>query len=666
VTDQILGSFKLLKRLGRGGYAEVWKAQQSRPRRIVALKILRNDLWEPGEAQTRFEREAEAAGKLFHPQIATVLEIGETGGRSYIAMQLIDGPSLADALKGRGALPWDESLRVIEQVASALDYAHSQGLIHRDVKPANIILGNREGAVLTDFGLVRAINLASQSIDDPSKGQVGTPHYKPPELWLGEKRSGPPTPATDVYSLACVLVEMLSGKRLFAGDSLDEVITAHLVMPPELPSDWPSSVPPGLDDVLGKALAKQMDERYALAGVFINAIQNLVATEQARKQAANRKRQETLAQKKQQAAEQAHQKALQAAIAAAERETEARLRAEFEDRLAQEQTRLEKERQARTQAEASLAQAQQQAALIAQEAAAKAEALKRQSQVAPQGENQIRLTLAPGVELELIRIPAGPFLMGSDKAKDKDADSDETPQHRVELGEYWIGKTPLTVAQFAAFVQASGYQTTAEKKGSAWGYTGKEWETIKGANWRQPRGPQSDVKQKQNHPVTAVSWDDAVAFCEWASLKTGQKISLPSEAEWEKAARGAEGRIWPWGNQPPDNNLCNFNLNIKDTTPVGQYSPGGDSPYGCVDMAGNVWEWTRSLFKAYPYDAEDGRENLQSRNMRVLRGGSFYYDHGNVRCAYRYRSHPNYRSNYRGFRVLLAPIAERSAANSEL
>jgi serine/threonine-protein kinase len=187
---------------------------------------------------------------------------------------------------------------------------------------------------------------------------------------------------------------------------------------------------------------------------------------------------------------------------------------------------------------------------------------------------------------------------------------------------------------------------------------------------QHPRGPKSNVARKANHPVTHISWDDARAFCEWASKVTSRTVRLPTEAEWEKAARGTDGRIYPWGNDAPNDKRCNFNLNVKDTTPVGQYSPQspqdspqGDSPYGCADMAGNVWEWTSSLWGTnwqtpdfkYPYRADDERENLDADGLRVLRGGSFYYNRRFVRCAYRDRDDRHALSENDGFRIFCAP-----------
>jgi formylglycine-generating enzyme required for sulfatase activity len=235
------------------------------------------------------------------------------------------------------------------------------------------------------------------------------------------------------------------------------------------------------------------------------------------------------------------------------------------------------------------------------------------------------------IEPELILIPAGEFLMGSDPKKDKGAYEDEQPQHTLHLPDYYIAKTPVTNAQYLVFVQATGQKPPEHWKGG------------------KPPG------DKVDHPVVYVTWHDAIAYSRWLAEATGKAYRLPSEAEWEKAARGTDGRIWPWGNEW-DEKLCNSKEGgAGSTTPVGQYSPGGDSPYGCVDMAGNVWECTRSLKKPYPHDPEDGREDLEAEGNRVVRGGAFGFYQGYVRCASRRWDHPDLRDHYLGFRLVVAP-----------
>jgi formylglycine-generating enzyme required for sulfatase activity len=145
--------------------------------------------------------------------------------------------------------------------------------------------------------------------------------------------------------------------------------------------------------------------------------------------------------------------------------------------------------------------------------------------------------------------------------------------------------TTSTNTQYQAFVRATGHDAPP--------------------HWAEGRIPPG----RSNHPVVCVTWHDAVEFCDWLRAETEQPFRLPTEAEWEKAARGTGGRIYPWGDDPPDEDRCNFNGHVEDTTPIGRYSPQGDSPYRCADVAGNVSEWCHSLYRSYPYHAGDGREN---------------------------------------------------------
>ncbi|HEY7093355.1 MAG TPA: formylglycine-generating enzyme family protein [Ktedonobacterales bacterium] len=238
---------------------------------------------------------------------------------------------------------------------------------------------------------------------------------------------------------------------------------------------------------------------------------------------------------------------------------------------------------------------------------------------------------ARGVEYiapPLCAVPAGAFLMGSDPGKDRGAYDDEKPQHSMTLAAFQIGKFPVTVAEYACFVRAGQKEPTS---------------------WQAQLG-------KLDHPVVSVSWHDAVAYAGWLAAHTGQPWRLPSEAEWEKAARGPDGRIYPWGNQFDASRANTDEGTERTTTPVGSYS-GGASPYGALDMAGNVWEWTSSVFKPYLYTPTDGRERADSTENRVLRGGSWNVIAGGSRAAYRDHYPPGYLDGGSGFRVVLAPIS---------
>ena len=264
-------------------------------------------------------------------------------------------------------------------------------------------------------------------------------------------------------------------------------------------------------------------------------------------------------------------------------------------------------------------------------------------------------------EPELVRIPAGEFWMGTNRLalelagiEWRDWLDNETPYHPVRLPDYAIGKYPVTNAEFARFVDEGGYTTR-----KYWTEAGRE--AKERAAWSQPRYWRDEQFNDPSQPVVEVSWYEAVAYCNWLAAKTGRPYRLPTEAEWEKAARGTDGRLWPWGNRwDPDR--CNTSEGGPGRpTPVGQYSPRGDSPYDVADMVGNVWEWTLSLFKGYPYDSRDGRESLEAGDFRVLRGGSFGSKREPARCAYRYWRSPHFGWYFYGFRVVVFPISPTSA-----
>ena len=231
----------------------------------------------------------------------------------------------------------------------------------------------------------------------------------------------------------------------------------------------------------------------------------------------------------------------------------------------------------------------------------------------------LAVVLTRGIRLELMKVHNGPFQMGCDSGVATGVQDNEGPARQVELPDYWIGRFPVTVTQFSTFVQSTGYKTQAERETAGWvAVPGTGLTRVPGADWQHPLGQGSSVANKAFHPVTLVSIEDARAFCRWASHLSDWAIGLPSEAQWEKAARGVDGRLWPWGTSPSDDRGA-FAGKTGGTTSVGQFSPRGDSPYGCADMLGNVLEWTVSSPTAVP----------------VIRGGSFREAVGAIRCTWR-------------------------------
>jgi serine/threonine protein kinase len=270
VIGQTLGSYKIVQELGRGGFATVYRALQPALNRDVAIKVLHPEFIRDERALRRFKREAVAVARLTHQNIVAVYDYGEQGGHAYLVMEFISGSTLKARLGGK-PMPNADVLAIVRAVGSALDYAHSKGLIHRDVKPGNILYTEDYRIVLSDFGIVRLAD------DDSSltRGVIGTPQYMSPEQALGHEVDG----RSDLYSLGIVLFEMLTGRVPYKGESAVATLSMHATLPVPSTRKFNERVPDVIDRIVLRALAKSPDDRYQtgaeLTAALAAAIDNL-------------------------------------------------------------------------------------------------------------------------------------------------------------------------------------------------------------------------------------------------------------------------------------------------------------------------------------------------------------------------------------------------------
>lgn len=629
LVGKTIANYRIDAALKTGGMGAVYKATQVSNGGQVAFKVMLPGAAEDAGLVDRFKREAMVLRDLKHANIIDVYDYGVDTGVLYMVMPFMDRGTLGDLMR-KQPLSKQEILKFMTQISDALAYVHGKGLVHRDLKAANVLLDDGGNCKVCDFGLV---SVSSEMTKLTKTGVImGSAAYMAPEQCNGR----PVDARTDIYAMGIMLYEMLTGRLPFSGDSWSAIALQQMNQPPPAPDTGVKA----LDSVVLRALAKNPGQRQQTAAQFSSELAAAIGGRAAMPvlgSPADQTRRSViklaagagiLAAGGVAAAWAFSRRAgnsteIPALTATSGRPTPTLLAA----------TDLPTTRPSPPPPSSTPASTATDPSPVPTASALRPSPTAVANRVANQtvrkiDADRIGVMLAPGLEMALVRIPAGEFIMGSDKAGDPQAYPDELPKHRLTLREYWMGKTDVTNAQFAAFVKATNYP------------------------WSSP----ANTAAKQNHPVVNVSWYDSLAFCEWARELTDLPLSLPGEAHWEMAARGPDGRVYPWGNQAPDATRLNFANNIGDTTAVGKYDAQGASPFGLDDMAGNVWQWTLSEHRGYPYGLTDGRDNENKNSaVRVLRGGSFDLGAKDVRCACRGGNIPSSRYNYFGFRVCVPP-----------
>jgi eukaryotic-like serine/threonine-protein kinase len=638
MIGQEIGRYRILELLGTGGMATVYKAFDTRLEREVAIKVIRREVFAPDEMEMllkRFEREAKSVARLSHPNIVGVMDYGEFEGAPYLVMEYLPGGTLKERL-GK-PIPWREAIRLILPMARALEYVHARQIINRDVKPSNMLMTENGEPMLTDFGLVKIFGDKEKdatTITSSGTG-LGTPDYMAPEQWTGEA-----TAQSDLYSLGVVLYEMITGRRPYSADTPAGVLLKQANEPLPLPTTYIRDLPNDIESVLLKALAKDPANRYPDMHIFENELENLLAGRQV---SASTVRVEKLREQMTGKAEKQPTPAETIALPTPRRKWALpafgiAIGGLLVLVIAIGGCWMLYANSSLFLPGTNVATATQR--LIPSPTAIPASPVPsspttvspteilQPTEVLPTNTPEPAATSLPaeikdGKNVSMVLIPAGDFTMGSSDT----GDAGVRPAHTVYVDAFYIDKYEVTNEMYDACAYAVECRKP-QQSGSA----------THSTYFNNP--------VFANYPVIFIDWKMARAYCEWRGAR------LPTEAEWEKAARGTDERTYPWGNEAPNCSYANLTGCNGDTTPVDQYEQGL-SPYGVYGMAGNVWEWTSTLFKLYPYDASDGREDPDSLGKRVARGGSWHTiggNAGNARTDTRLELDPGYYGAYVGVR----------------
>ena len=640
-----LGRYRLLDLLGEGGMGTVYLAVDADGRR-VAVKVPRFDPREDPDLLRRFYREARAAARVSHPNLCPVLEVGQADGTHYMAMPYVEGTLLSRLTGADRPWPPGQAAELVRRLALGAETLHQAGVIHRDLKPGNIIVRPDGEPVLMDFGLARPVNDAVAGLTLPSVAltvagtPVGTPAYMAPEAALGDSPNI--GPASDVYSLGVVLYELLTGSRPFEGP-LAAVFAQILHNDPRPPSTRRPELGAALNALCLKALAKKPADRFASMAAFARSLACYL-------EAGSGPRLTCPACEKQlrrpPASDGKRLRCPRCRTRLPARELPAPIRGltppGSPDLRGLTPPGSPKRRSIKPKLAGILLTG------LAWSLALSSSGPR--DEPPPPAPREIVNALG----MKLVRVSPGRFLMGSPRGEE--GRNDDEWQHEVEITcPFHLGAHEVTVGQFRQFVTATGYRTEAERDGDGGGTSARTGTFVRGAasNWRHP-----GWKQDDNHSVVNVSWNDAVAFCTWLSRKEGRVYELPSEAEWEYACRAGTLSRFATG---ADAESLLGSANVADasarerfvfTAPAGHFRPNA---WGLYDMHGNAWEWCADWYGRYPPQTAQDPRGPAGGGERVLRGGSWFGSPRHCRSAARFHQAPDSRNVSFGFRVLRRP-----------
>jgi formylglycine-generating enzyme required for sulfatase activity len=609
-----LGDYEITATLGKGGFGSVFKAL-TEDGKDVAIKVLNPQALENKKVVKKFFHEAMIMAKLEHPHICKLMEFFPDGENYCIVIEYVEGVELKKVLaQQKGLLPLDIGLKIAKQCLEAFQYAHENGILHRDIKPANIMIDTHGNSKIMDFGIAKLGTVASH---DTAASMLSV-HYTPPERFDPSKEVDV---RSDIYALGLVLYEMFAGKRAFNATETSQIMFCHLNEIPEPPSTFSENLPTSISDAISKSLEKDPEDRFTDFAEFQRALDPEHLAEEA----------ESLSD---------------------EDMTILFDAADFTEALEPEKLVEIKEKKKKPMALiASII-----GAIIIIGAAAGYFILKPAPEQAATGDVAVSGKIAPPAPeffkptevkhpqegAAMMMIPAGEFTMGSDKY------SAEQPVQKIFLDQYYIDKYLVTNAQYQKFVEANGYETDAEKAGAGMVRIGRRWKKVPEANWKTPDGL-SSIDGREDSPVSQVSYNDALSYCKWAGK------DLPTEAQWEKAARGPEANEYPWGNEEPDTTTANFDNLVGTVTPVDKFEKG-KSYYGVYDMAGNVYQWTKDWYAKGVQRNAKNPTGPESGKERVIKGGSFIEGVESLRSPNRDRYPENYSSFLFGFRCACKEI----------